>query len=107
MKATWAYDFVCDRPMAEIFSTINESGPWRWIERDKDAFGPYISSMPFEGLRVRIYDLHGYYSNGPTYTADFKMDEECKVRRSLIDDVFRELLGKLSAHNITNGEYYD
>jgi hypothetical protein len=107
MRSSWAYDFECDKPMAEIFSILNQSGPWRWIERDKDVFGPYISSVPIEGLRVRIYDLDGYYSNGPTYTADFLTDERFKGEISLIDGIFRELLGKLSARNVTEGESYD
>ncbi len=103
----WAYDFECDNTMAEIISTLNESGPWEWVWRDKDAFGPYISSAPFEGVRARIYDLDGYYSNGPTYTADFKLGEGRKAERAAIDSVFSELLGKLAARNLTKGEGYD
>jgi hypothetical protein len=107
MRDYWAYDFECDKSMAEIFSMLNESGRWRWIERTKDAFGPYISSVPFKGLRVRIYDLDGYSSNGPTYTADFRMDEGCEVEKTLVNRVFAELLGKLAARNVMQGEYYD
>jgi len=103
----WAYDFECDKTMAEIISALNESGPWQWVWRDKDAFGPYISSVPLEGVSVRIYDLDGYYSNGPTYTADFKLGEGCKSEWATIDRVFRELLGNLPARNVTIGEGYD
>jgi hypothetical protein len=93
--------------MAEIISALNESGPWQWVWRDKDAFGPYISSVPLEGVSVRIYDLDGYYSNGPTYTADFKLGEGCKAEWATIDRVFRELLGNLPVRNLTIGEGYD
>ena len=93
--------------MEEIILTLNESGPWKWIWRDKDAFGPYISSVPLEGVRARIYDLDGYHSNGPTYTADFRLDERSEAMKSAIDGVFNELLGKLAARNVTAGEGHD
>jgi hypothetical protein len=103
----WAYDFECDMTMAEIISALNESGPWQWVWRDKDAFGPYISSVPREGVSARIYDLDGYYSNGPTYTADFKLAEGCQVEWATIDRVFRELLRNLPVRNVAIGEGYD
>ena len=103
----WAYDFECDKTMEEIILALNETGPWKWIWRDKEAFGPYISSAPLEGVRVRIYDLGGYDSNGPTYTADFKLGEGCKAEKGSIDIVFSELLSRLAARNITESEGYD
>ena len=98
----WAYDFECDKTIEEIILTLNEAGPWRWIWRDKDALGPYISSVPLEGVRARIY-----YAEGPTYTADFKLGVACSAERSTLDDVLGDLLGKLNARNVSECEGYD
>ena len=114
----WAYDFVCDKAMAEIRAVLNAEGPWKWIERDKEAFGDYISSFPSNGLRVRIYDLDGSDSNGPSYTADFRLElDELAIidtrddlppsPRTLIDEIFGTLLEKIGARHITLGSYYD
>lgn len=110
----WAYDFVCDKPMAEIRAVLNAEGPWTWIERDKEAFGDYISSVPAKGLRVRIYDLDGSDSNGPTYTADFRLDLDewatddtrdyvPSSPRTSIDEIFGTLLARIDARHVTIG----
>ena len=65
------------------------------------------SSVPLEGVRARMYDLDGYYSNGPTYTVDFRLADGCKTEWAAIDSVFKELLYKLAARNVTEGEGYD
>ena len=44
---------------------------------------------------------------GPKYTAQLEIDPNCGVQRSLIDGVFRELLGKLPARNVRQIETYD
>ncbi len=106
MSNVWAYNFECDKPMAEVIATLNEQGSWKWIWRDSDTFGHYTSSVPYKGVRVRIFDIDGYYSDGPTYTAELKTDEECEVEKTLIDRVLLELLGKLDAQNLTEGETY-
>jgi hypothetical protein len=103
----WAYDFECDMTMEEIITVLNGAGPWTWIWREKDALGPYISSVPFAGARARIYDLVSYDSNGPTYTADFRLDERSEEKRSAIDSVFKQLSGKLAARHVRKGEGYD
>jgi hypothetical protein len=47
---------------------------WPWLERDSDRLGPYLSAMVAEGVFVRLYDLDGYDSNGPTYTLAVRLD---------------------------------
>ncbi len=118
----WAYDFVCDKPMAEIRAVLNAEGPWHWIERDKEAFGDYLSSAPGNGLRVRIYDLDGRDSNGPSYTADVRLeldelaindtrddirDDSPPAPRTSTDEIFRTLLKRIGARHITRGCHYD
>lgn len=105
---TWAYDFECDMPILGILAALNQAGPWRWIGRDKEAFGTYISSVPFEGVHARIYsDPHGYGENGPRYTADFRARPGCETPRHAIEAAFRDMLVTLSARNVATGEYWD
>jgi len=107
VRATWAYDFTCDKAMAEIGAMLTATGLWRWIERDNEAFGSYIAAVPCAGLQVRIYDLDGYDSNGPTYTVDCKMDADCPMDRATIEHVFWESLRPLAVRHITQAAYFD
>jgi hypothetical protein len=105
---TWAYDFECDLPILGILAALNRAGPWHWIERDKDAFGTYVSSAPLDGLRVRIYsDPQGTGENGPSYTADFWLNQADEGARSAIEATFNGLLATLSARAVTPGEFWD
>jgi hypothetical protein len=108
MRQRWAYDFESDKPIRDILSSLNQAGPWKWMERDKDALGTYISSVPFEGARVRIYsDPQGYGEDGPKYTADFRLEESCEVSRPFVEAAFSAMLVTLSARNVTEGECWD
>lgn len=72
---TWANSFECGLPILDILAALNAAGPWIWIERDKDAFGTYVSSTPMPGVRARIYsDPSAPGENGPRYIADFRLE---------------------------------
>jgi hypothetical protein len=104
----WAYQFECDQPILAILATLNRVGPWSWIERDKEAFGTYISATPLEGVRVRVYsDPQSPGENGPRYSADFVLEPRCRVSRIAIDATFQGILAALSARNVSPGEYWD
>ena len=82
----WAYDFECDLSILSIRAALNQVGPWQWVDRDKEAFGTYLSAAPFEGVRARIYsDPRSYGENGPKYTADFRAEPGCDIPRDSID----------------------
>jgi hypothetical protein len=102
----WALDFESDKPLEEIFNLLSTRGPWQWLRRDKDAFGPYLSAHPF-GMRLRLYDLDGYHSNGPTYTLEVGMRAPCPLRREEVDAVVSELLTRIGARHVTPGETFD
>ena len=79
---TWAYQFECDKSILVVLDTLNQVGPWHWLERDKEAFGTYLSATPFTGVRVRIYsDPQSPGENGPKYFADFFLEPRCPVSR--------------------------
>jgi hypothetical protein len=105
---TWAYDFECDTPILGILAALNRAGPWRWVEWNKEAFGTYLTSQPFEGVRARIYsDPRAQGDDGPRYTADFWLGPGAEVPRDAIEAAFRGMLAAVSARNVAPGEYWD
>jgi hypothetical protein len=102
----WALDFESPLSMAEIRERLNAAGPWQWIWRDKDAFGPYLSAHP-QGLRSRLYDLDGYHSNGPTYTVEVAVRAPCPLRKPEVDEIVGDLLARIEAREIQPGDLWD
>lgn len=107
IEQRWACDFECDKPMLEILTVLNAAGPWRWEVRDKEAFGDYLACAPAAGLSVRLYDVDGYYSNGPTYTVDFQRLRGCELAAAAVEAIIGKHLELLGATNITPAEYWD
>ena len=54
----FARSFMSDIGIEQMRSILNGSGPWSWIDRDNDQWGPYISAgvltRPQRGI-VKIY----------------------------------------------------
>ena len=48
----YAYSFQSPLSLAEVFERFRDLGPWRWIERDNDNWGEYISARA-------LHDPHG------------------------------------------------
>jgi hypothetical protein len=108
MSMSWGYSFDCDFRILEILAILNGVGPWNWIERDKDAFGTYISAVPIPGVRVRIFsDPNAPGENGPKYMADFRIDAEDRHSREILDAQFAGLLKSLSARSVAPSESWD
>ena len=103
----WACSFECDKGLLEILGLLNAAGPWRWHVRDKEAFGDYLACGPAAGLSVRLYDLDGYDSNGPTYTVDFVRRQNCPLEGAAVEAQLREHLGLLGASKIAPADYWD
>src|SRR5262245_60803303 len=100
----WARNFECDKRLLEILSLLNAAGPWCWHVRDKEAFGDYLACGPAVGLSVRLYDLDGYDSNGPTYTVDFERRQDCELEGPAVEAQLREHLRLLGASKIAPAE---
>ncbi len=101
MTDLYAYSFHSPRSMAEVFERLDNLGPWRWIERDNDNWGEYISARalpdPHNGM-VKLISDEGRYiinvylrSNQPGAGAEF-----AAVR----DIVFQRVLPALDASDI-------
>jgi hypothetical protein len=114
LKAYWAYDFVCDRPIEAILTAFNQAGPWQWEPRESAVYGDYLNSHPLEGVRVRVhqYPQMGEYGvfiglRDKGFSALLQVDAECAATRSAVDDAFRSLLQRINATDMTEIEAYD
>lgn len=63
----YAYSFYSPLSMSEVFARLSDLGPWRWIERDNDEWGEYISARalhePHDGMVKLIKDSDRYIIN--------------------------------------------
>ena len=59
-RNAYAYKFKTDLSLPEVFNRLNELGPWRWLERDNDRWGEYLSARaieaPHDGLAKILID---------------------------------------------------
>lgn len=110
---SWAYDFACGRSLEDLLALFNAAGPWSWQLRDGEAYGEYLNVRPLDGVRVRV---HAYPQAGGlgTFTGlrekGFSALLEARdgaAARDAIDGVFRTLLEKAGATEITPIEPYD
>lgn len=113
--SNWAYDFDCDHSLSEIASLMNSAGPWSWQARESAWYGDYLNSRPERGLRVRIHQYPQTVGAGEKFTgmresgfmALLELGKESGSSREEIDRIFRELLSRINAANITDIEPYD
>jgi hypothetical protein len=114
LKAYWAYDFVCDRPIEAILDAFNAAGPWQWRLRESGVYGDYLNCRPMEHVRVRVheYPQTGAYGTfvglrDKGFSALLEVEAESTRSRSEIDGVFRHLLQTINATDLTEIAPYD
>lgn len=108
MRHGFAYAFTSPLSLGDAHKKLNDLGPWRWIERDNDRFGEYLSTRvldaPDDGMIKVFVEGDGYAinvfleSDSPTAEARFA---------SVKDTVFKVLLPGIEATNITRTEMYE
>jgi hypothetical protein len=103
----WSYDFTCALSRAALHERAEGHRGWRWSERDKDAFGTYLACVPQPGLALRIYDLDGPTSDGPTYTVDVRFGADFTGSKADVDAGMRALLSRLGAWEVVRGDSWD
>ncbi len=114
LKAYWAYDFCCEQTLEGMRSVFNEAGPWHWELRDSAWYGDYLDTNPTSGIRIRVHD---YPQSGEAgefvgllragFSALLQIKDESSVAQEEVDEVFRGLLQRVNATNITEIEPYD
>ncbi len=108
---TGAYSFLCAyRDTDALLARLNAMGQWAWRKGDSHWYGDYLACTPFDGVRIRIVD---FPERGPNqdewrYQADIKRwSPDCKTSGSTIDAAFRKVLREISAHDVTEIEWFD
>jgi hypothetical protein len=108
MRHGFAYAFTSPLSLGDVHKKLNELGPWRWIERDNDRFGEYLST------RVLDTPDHGMikvFVEGDRYAINVFLESEDPAAEarfaSIKDTVFKVLLPGLGAASITRTEMYE
>lgn len=102
LKAYWAYEFVCDKPIEDMLVIMNQAGPWMWSPRDSHWYGDYLNARPVQGVRVRIHEWPE-----SKYSVLLQIESDSQARQSTIDGIMQELLGRLQARHVVETEPYD
>jgi hypothetical protein len=101
MRRIRAYTFKSTRSLPEILAKFGELGPWRWIERDSDRLGDYISARvlnePDEAM-VKIF------IDGERFAVDLELDAEPANIEAVYATVFTSLLPAIRATDIAESE---
>lgn len=108
MTDVYAYRFKSELSLEQIFTQFKDLGPWRWIERDNDNWGEYISARtlqdPHYGMAKLIVETDHYVINvllrSDEPDADHQFDS---VRRVLFD----RLLPAIGAHELEETDDYE
>jgi hypothetical protein len=89
----YAYSFRSDLPLAGIFSRLTEQGTWRWLERDNDNWGEYLSSRvlhdPDHGM-VKIFA-----EGDGAYVVNVSLESSQPDAQARYDAVRKTLLEKI------------
>jgi hypothetical protein len=92
-----AYAFRAPLSLAELRARLDELGPYRWIERDNDRWGDYISTRSEAGM-IKIFVEHG------DFAIDLKLDgtDLASVWRAVFEELLpavgAELLGEVDTY---------
>jgi hypothetical protein len=97
----YAYSFYSPLSLPELLERLRAVSPWRWIERDNDAWGEYISARalddPHKGMVKLICEDERYIIN--VYLRS-KHPSAGEAFAEVRDIVFQRLLPALDAANI-------
>lgn len=110
LKADWAYDFSCDRPLEALCAVFNEAGPWQWQMRDSYVYGDYLNTRPARGVHLRVHEYPQAFIQGPRekgFSALLQIEADSLAEKVEIDAIFRGLLTWVMAQGITEIEPYD
>lgn len=108
MRKVYAYSFRSDLKLPDMLARLRELGPWRWIERDNDRWGEYISARALpdpNGGTVKIIEEPDHY------VVNVVLESEQPDAQALFDSVreilFDRLLPALGATGLARTDTYE
>jgi len=108
MQDVYAYAFKSSLSLKEILARLREVLPWRWLERDNDNYGEYLSSRvlhdPGYGFVKVFEESDGFAIN---VNLRSKADNAAEIFASIKKVVFETILPALSATDIRPTDDYD
>ena len=92
MKAVAAWRFQCPYTREGMRDRLNALGPWRWIDRDSDRLGEYLSTRAIadHGM-IKIFEEPAHW------VLNVVLDAEETVVKATLDTLFQQLLPGLEA----------
>jgi hypothetical protein len=98
----WGYDFTSSQSIGAILAAFNAAGPWQWQQVHSEFCGDYVRCRPTERARVRVYERSQFRSWEPGdregFYAELESDPDAWPE---MDQVFRSLLQRINAKNVT------
>lgn len=104
----FANSFRSDLLLEQVLERLNDVGPWKWIERDNDDWGPYIYAVfnrDADRAILKILQAEGgyvinvfYRSSEPGAQAEFE---------TMRETLFQHLLPAIGARELAVTEIYE
>lgn len=108
MTSLFAVSFNSDLSLEQLFARLNEAGPWRWLMRDSEHWGDYISAralpLPLQAM-VKIYVEPDHYVVNVSFDSE-GADAPAELA-ALRETLFDRLLPAIGARNIAPTDTYD
>jgi hypothetical protein len=98
-----------------MLAIFNQAGPWQWERRESAWYGDYLNTRPAEGIRVRVHEYPQTGEAGMTFvglrdkgfSALLHIEAEGSTTQEEVDSIFRGLLSRVNASEVTEIEPYD
>ena len=104
----FAYSFKTDLTLAQIFARLNEAGPWRWLERDSDHWGDYLSSVALRGVHTAVLKIFEEPTHFVVQTRfESEAPDSAAELETLRATLFEKVLPAIEARELTPADTYD
>jgi hypothetical protein len=92
MKDLFAYTFESDITLADMLLRLNNDGPWRWVARDSEHWGDYISTR---ALKDPDYAMVKLFVEPSHFAVNVKFESSRPDAQVWLDELQQALLTKV------------
>lgn len=108
MNDLFAYTFESDVSLSDMLVRLNNHGPWRWIERDSEHWGDYISTR---ALKDPDYAMLKIFVEPRHFAVNVKFESSRPDAQASLDELRQTLLTNalpmVGARNVQPTDTYD